>query len=306
MNIREFYNQTAAFLKKQNIDSPALTAGVLLCHVLKCGKAYLYTHSDEEISNENLNILNGSIQRLCEHEPIDYIIGERGFMNYTFKVGKGVLVPRPETEILVEKCYEFITAHFGQAEQVGQGEYAACNEINILDLCTGAGCIAVSLVKMLKERGLPCKAIGVDISEEALAYARENAESLGVDKWVKFISGDVFNLKECLKKDVKTFTVILTNPPYIPKNDIVKLDRKVKDHEPLCALDGGEDGMIFYKKIIPQAKAYLKTGGLLAFETGYGQCGRVRDLIEETAQYGDVSIYRDAAGLERVVTCRLI
>ena len=297
MTIREIYNNIRTLLRKHDIDSPAQTAGVLLCSVLKCEISYIYTHYDEEISEEKQELLNGFIKRLCDNEPIDYIIGERAFMNYIYKVGKGVLVPRPETELLVEKGYEFINEF---------SEKNPCDEVKILDLCTGSGCIAVSLTKMIKEKGSECTATGIDISDEALVYARANAKNMGVSDRVDFIKGDVFDLDKYLKKDVNTFTVLLTNPPYIRSKDIVKLDRKVRNHEPVTALDGGVNGLHFYEQIIPQSKYYLIKGGLLGLEIGYGQSMDIVRLIEAEESYEDINVYKDIAGIERVITCRLI
>ena len=313
MTIKELNDSVKKALSKYYVDSPALTAGILLCHVLKCDKAYLFTHYDQEVSNYSIKELELLTTRLCNHEPIDYIIGERYFMGYPFKVGRGVLIPRPETELLVEKCINF-------ANQI----HLENKEIRILDLCTGSGCIAISIVRMLKENEIFAIAAGIDISKEAIDYAMDNSRINGTKDSIVFEVGDAISIKNLINqmknkmklnnKDyanilneihVKKCTIMSINPPYIPSADIIQLDKKVRDYEPVLALDGGRDGLFFYRKIIAEAPELLEKNGMLALEIGFNQGEDVMRIIEETEFYYESKLFYDFSGLERVITCRL-
>lgn len=291
MTIKEMNEYIKKILACNNIDSPALTAGVLLCHVLKCEKSHIIAHNDRELSKEEEQILKKLVKRLADHEPIDYIVGERWFMGLPFTVGRGVLIPRPDTELLVEKCVDF-------AKKL--------KHVTVLDMCTGSGCVLLSICSELKKYSVDCMGVGVDRYKEALKYARFNAEKMGLQNKVHFIERDVLKSWDFLQRDIGVFTIMSINPPYIPTGDIVKLDRKVKDYEPVSALDGGTDGLMFYRAIADKAASFLERGGLLAMEIGFDQGKDVKAILNNTGKYEKIEIFKDLAGLERVVTCRLI
>ena len=206
--------------------------------------------------------------------PSQYIVGKCEFMGYDFFVDENVLIPRADTEVLVEKVLEF----------------SAKNKFkNILDMCTGSGCIAISLVL----NGIE-KAAGADISQGALNIAEKNAEYNDVKNKTEFIHSDLFENIEGV------FDAIVSNPPYIPKEDIKSLMREVKDHEHLSALDGGDDGLDFYREITKQSRKYLKDGGMLFYEIGYNQSEDLHKIMEENG-FEKVTTVKDYAGLDRVV-----
>jgi release factor glutamine methyltransferase len=201
-------------------------------------------------------------------------------MGLEFKVNEHTLIPRQDTEILVEEAMRHI----------GDG-------MRILDMCTGSGCILLSLLKYSNE----CEGIGVDISEDALVVARENAVRLGLD--ATFLQGDLFEpLKGFIseKTSDRLFDMIVSNPPYIETSVIPTLMPEVREHEPISALDGMEDGLYFYRKIVDNAKSYIRKGGYIFFEIGYNQAGAVSQLIID-AGFSEVSVIKDYAGLDRVV-----
>ncbi len=248
----------------------------IICHVLKIGKIQLYTENPE-INSQQANAIKSLIERRLKREPLQYILAECYFYNIRIKVGPGVLIPRPETEILVEKVIErknFIT-------NTGN---------KILDLCTGSGCIALAIGKNVPEFQI----FGIDISEKAVKYAVQN-KALNDIKNVTFLVGDLFTpFKE------NKFACITANPPYVKTDEISKLQPDVKNYEPLEALNGGEDGLNFYRKIIKNAGKYLLNDGLIFLEIANGQNKAVQDiaLIEG---FNVVEVVKDTARIERVI-----
>lgn len=268
-------------LKSAGLEAPAVEAGVLLCQAAHRDKTFLYTHGETILSHEELCSYNEMINRRLQGVPLQYITGHQEFMALDFKVNPHVLIPRQDTEVLVETLMKHI------------GKHSAGN-IGILDIGTGSGCIAVSLAYYIKN----CLVTAVDISDGALALAQQNAAALGVGSRIDFLKGNLFEGLEG-----KKFDVIASNPPYIPSFEIDGLQTEVKDHEPLAALDGGTDGLDFYRRIIEKAPLYLKEEGLLAFEVGFGQSQAVSSLMKKS--FKDIGIVRDLAQIERVVTGRL-
>lgn len=248
----------------------------IICHVLKIGKIQLYTENPE-INCQQANAIKSLIERRLKKEPLQYILEECYFYNIRIKVGPGVLIPRPETEILVEKVIErknFIT-------NTGN---------KILDLCTGSGCIALAIGKNVPEFQI----FGIDISEKAVKYAVQN-KALNDIKNVTFLVGDLFTpFKE------KTFACITANPPYVKTDEISKLQPDVKNYEPLEALNGGEDGLNFYRKIIKNVGKYLLNDGLIFLEIGKGQNKAVQDIALMEG-FNVVEVVKDTARIERVI-----
>ncbi len=297
MTIRQSKALLVSKLTEVQMDAPAFTAGALLCHILQCSSAYLYTHDDGVLTEEQEAAVADGLARLMAGEPLDYILGQRGFMGLDFYVGPGVLVPRADTETLVELCLD---AAMGDGLPVGENG----SPLQILDLCTGSGCIAISLTKLLQERGRECETVGVDFSKEALAYARKNRTLHQMDGQIQWILGDVLAFEDLVWKIDKTFHIVTINPPYIPSGDVVELEAKVREYEPLSALDGGEDGLSFYRVMAAQVHRLLKPDGYFACEIGFDQGEAVAALFAEECRYTEITIHKDYAGKDRVVTCR--
>ncbi len=261
-----------ALLKKCDIPGAATDAAVLLGHVLDCARLHLTVHRDDAIDKGKEQEFFDLIQRRCRKEPVSYITGYREFMSMDFKVAPGVLIPRPDTEILVETVIQKLN---GIPNPV------------IVDMCTGSGAVGVSLAKYITGS----KVTALDVSDTAIETARENALSNGVKL-------------EVAKHDVLTpynasADAVVSNPPYIPTKIVKTLQEDVSMYEPHIALDGGEDGLCFYRAIIGNIHSCLKKGGLLAFEVGHDQADAVARLMEK--DFCSVETVCDLAGIRRVV-----
>ncbi|HLA50387.1 MAG TPA: peptide chain release factor N(5)-glutamine methyltransferase, partial [Thermodesulfovibrionia bacterium] len=238
------------------------------------------------------------VERRIKREPSQYILGEQEFWGLPFKVTKDVLIPRPETEVLVEEAVKTVRSQESEVRsqntKIHYSELRTPDSKLILDLCTGSGCIAISLAKEIPNS----RVFAVDISEKALDVARENAERYDVADRITFLSGDLFEPLNGL--NIKA-DIIVSNPPYISRKMLQELQPEVKDYEPQAALYGGEDGMDFYRKIIADAPAYLAKGGYLMLEMGYRQAGKIKNLIEQNNGFEDIDIKKDFAGIERII-----
>lgn len=265
--------------ENENILTPRLDAEILLCHLLKMERIDLVLKKDTLLSDENVNQFLKLIKRRLKNEPVSYITGEKEFMSLSFRVLPGVLIPRPETELLVERIVE---------------EYKNNSAPQILDLCTGSGAIAISTAYYLKN----ALVTAVDKFDVCVKTARENAQNIGVEKRVEVIKADVFEKLPL----VKTFDCIVSNPPYIEEKVLSTLPSDVKNHEPMYALDGGLDGLDFYRRIIAVSEMLLKPNGLLAFEIGYDQGKSVSSLIKENGTFDEIKVLKDYAGQDRIVT----
>lgn len=267
---------TRQYFADKGIENPRLDAEILLCAVLSCPRINLYVHFDQPLKAEELSKYKELIVRRGRQEPLAYILGEKAFMNYTFKVTPAVLVPRPETELLVESLVELNDNS---------------RKIKILDIGTGSGAIILSLLSLLPL----AEGTAIDISAAALAVAAENAERLGVSERFKPVLSDLYSK---LPVGVQ-YDVIVSNPPYIPTEDIAALAADVKK-EPKGALDGGKDGLDFYRRITAGASEYLLPAGLLAFEIGIHQGEAVTRLCREHG-FGVTAVRKDYAGIERMI-----
>ncbi|MCH5249679.1 MAG: peptide chain release factor N(5)-glutamine methyltransferase [Lachnospiraceae bacterium] len=280
---KQVYEWGADCLKKSGIREAELDARLLLEFVCKTDRNTLLAHSDREVSKEEYESYVNHISRRKKHVPLQHITGIQEFMGLEFEVNENVLIPRQDTEILVEEVMRHL--HDG---------------MRILDMCTGSGCILLSLLYYSND----CVGLGVDVSRAALDVAVRNAERLksvksGMD--VNFLQSDLFEgLENNNLKDNKKFEIIVSNPPYIKNSVIETLMPEVKEYEPVSALDGGEDGLYFYREIIKKAGKYLTGGGKLFFETGFDQGYNVKNMMED-AGYKQVEIIKDYAGLDRVV-----
>ena len=271
MTYREAVEFGTKCLTDAGVPDAALDAWYLLQMVCKIERSYYYVHGEEDITQDAQKEYEIAVQKRAEHIPLQYIIGEQEFMGLRFKVNSNVLIPRQDTETLVEQVLKIVKPG-----------------MKVLDLCTGSGCVLISVLKNAPE----LTGMGSDISKTALLVAKENAELHEVDaEWVR---SDLFdNITE-------TFDVIMANPPYIPTGEILSLMPEVRDFEPENALDGGADGLDFYRKIAGQVKDYLNPGGYVYMEIGYDQGEAVSELMRN-AGFTEVEVIKDLARNDRVV-----
>lgn len=278
--IKKLLLWTTHYFQEHHLDSPRLDAELLLAHVLHKQRIYLYTDFDLIVEPSELSLYREYIKKRVSGISTAAIIGEKEFMGLTFKVNEDVLIPRPDTETWLEKVIQY---HRNE-----QGLYVA-------DLGTGSGAILLSFLYYCKED----TGVGVDISEKALAVAEENGKNLKMDDRVTWRRGDYLTALE----EGELFDGILTNPPYIPTGDIRGLAEEVR-HEPMNALDGGADGLTFYRKLAGGAAEHLKDGGFLAAEFGIHQAADVVNLLKETGKFDSFEVITDYGGIERAVYCR--
>jgi len=269
---------TKGYLAEKGVENARLEAEWLLCAALGLDRVGLYVNFDRPLTEAELAAYRGMVMRRARREPLQYILGTQEFMGLDFEVSSAVLIPRHDTETLVEEAVRL----GGDAKR-------------ILDMGAGSGCIAVTLAKKLPGAEL----FGVEKSPEALTIARRNAERHGTA--VTLREGSLFE-----PFTGERFDLIVSNPPYIPTGVIAELQPEVRDHEPRGALDGGPDGLAFYRVIIPAALNHLNTGGWLLVEVGAGQAEQVLALFGETGKFGEFFTARDQGGIERVVGGRYI
>lgn len=271
---------TEQYFKDKGIESPRLDAEVLLAHVLEKQRIYLYVHFDEPLQPGELAAYREMIKKRVLRVPVAQILGEKEFMGLTFKVTADTLVPRPDTEILVQAAVDRLKAMAGE------------EPLRFADIGTGSGAICLSVLHYLSDT----VADTVDISPAARAIAEENAASLGLADRVTFHTGDLLQPLSGI-----SFAAILSNPPYIPEADIAKLAPEVRLKEPHTALSGGQDGLDFYRRLANEAPAMLVPGGFTAFEVGVHQAGDVADLLKANPLIDRTEILPDYAGIDRVV-----
>lgn len=272
MQYAKLYQIGKEQLQKAGITDAELDARLLLEFICHTDRNALYAHGDQEIEDEKRQDFLQLIEKRAVHIPLQHLTGEQNFMGLDFLVNEHVLIPRQDTEILVEEIMRDL--HDG---------------IRILDMCTGSGCILLSLLHYSND----CSGVGADVSEDALAVARQNADRLA-EKQAVFIQSDLFEKVE------GSFDLIVSNPPYIRSQEIAGLMPEVREHEPHLALDGKDDGLHFYREIIKGAMPHLKRGGQLFFEIGYDQGEAVQALLAANG-YTEIAVVKDYAGLDRVV-----
>ena len=296
MTRREAYDMGVEQLEAEGIENAECDIRILLEDLCGVDREELFIGPDKVISRRETEIFMNAVTRRMGHYPVQYITGKQDFMGLTFTVSSDVLIPRQDTEILVEEVLK----------ELNDGS-------RILDMCTGSGCILLSLLYYSND----CEGVGVDVSEDALKVARDNAGRLILDETfdllfktggmgkkhldeekIEFIESNLFN-------DVRgKFDIIVSNPPYIRSDVIPTLMEEVRDYEPILALDGKEDGLFFYREIIKKSPEYLNGGGKLFFEIGYDQADEVKKLMEE-AGFKDIEVVQDYAHLDRVVWGRI-
>lgn len=275
MNYTEAFLLGMQKLKEAEIGEAQLDARLLLEEVCGTDHNTLLCHGDREVSEAEEEQYRKVLEQRAVHVPLQHLLGYQDFMGLRFQVNEYVLIPRQDTEILVEEAMRYL--HDG---------------MRILDLCTGSGCILLSLLHYSND----CEGVGVDISQEALQVAAQNAELLGIK--ADFLKSDLY------EKVTGKFDLLVSNPPYIERKVIPTLMEEVREYDPYIALDGGEDGLDFYRRIIGGAQDYLKRGGQILMEIGSGQAQAVSGLLRE-AGFKEIDVCRDFAGLDRVVSGRL-
>lgn len=276
MKYAELYRQGVALLQTAGIEEAKLDARLLLEKICDTDRNTLLSHGNMEVTKEQETSFLQGVEQRAKHIPLQHITGEQEFMGLCFLVNEHVLIPRQDTEILVEEAMQHL--HDG---------------MRVLDMCTGSGCILLSLLKYSND----CTGLGVDISRAALQTAEENARLLGIP--AEFKESNLFEQVE------GRFDLLVSNPPYIERGVIPTLMEEVREHDPMLALDGGEDGLDFYRRIITEAPEYLFRGGKILFEIGNEQAEAVSGLLAENG-YTEIEVYKDYAGHDRVVSATCI
>lgn len=277
---RELYEEGRRILEQAGLPDAALDARFLLEEVCGTNLQTLLVFPEKKVTEEEVNQYRAFIQRRKDREPTAMILGEWDFMGLTFRLNKSTLIPEQDTEVLVETALE-------ELKRRGLGEAP----LRILDLCTGSGCILLSLLHELRNAG----GLGTDLSEEALEAARENAVRLGLQERAAFRQGDLWE-----PVGDERFDLIVSNPPYVPTEVIPTLEPEVRCGEPYAALDGGEDGLVFYRRIMREAAGHLKPSGIIIVESGFDEAPQIAALMRDQKLRG-IRTVKDYGGLDRVV-----
>jgi release factor glutamine methyltransferase len=280
MTVTEALRSGAEILHTASIASPEREAALLLRHVLNCDATYLYAHGDEKLNAVASILFKAVLKRRAAHEPFQLITGVQEFYGLVFKVTSDVLIPRPETEILIEDAL----AEFGKREN-----------IRFCEIGVGSGCISIALLVNMHN----ASAVGFDISEAALEIAAENAETHAVSQKLELKRSDVF---EALTNE--RFDLIVSNPPYVPTSEISTLQEEVRSFEPRIALEGGEDGLDMVRRIVAKSPEYLDPGGLLYIEIGWNQSENAGQLLDD-AKWEGIEFLPDLQGIPRILKARL-
>lgn len=277
---RELYEEGRRILEQAGLPDAALDARFLLEEVCGTNLQTLLVFPEKKVTEEEVNQYRAFVQRRKDREPTAMILGEWDFMGLTFRLNKSTLIPEQDTEVLVETALE-------ELKRRGPGEAP----LRILDLCTGSGCILLSLLHELRNAG----GLGTDLSEEALEAARENAVRLGLQERAAFRQGDLWE-----PVGDERFDLIVSNPPYVPTDVIPTLEPEVRCGEPYAALDGGEDGLVFYRRILKEAAGHLKPSGIIIVESGFDEATQIAALMQDQKLRG-IRMVKDYGGLDRVV-----
>jgi release factor glutamine methyltransferase len=283
VTVLEAIQKSTEFLGKRGVESPRLQVELLLAHLLKMPRMKLYLNFERALSLEETNAFREFVKRRSQREPLQHIAGSTSFCGFEIAVNRHVLVPRPETEILAEAGWQFLSTR--------HPPLATC-----LDFCTGSGCIAIALAAKCPE----AKIVATDVSTAALAVAKGNAVQNKVADRIEFLPGDGFAALSAGSK----FDLIISNPPYIPSVEIAMLEPEVRDFDPPGALDGGTDGLEFYRLIASQAKIFLKPGGKIMLEFGDGQAEPIRKIFE-IEKWVVEAVKEDYSHRARILVARL-
>lgn len=288
MNIKTWLEWGRDKLVQARVPEPEMEAQLLLSQTLRMKKLDLFLKKEKEVAKKDLTCFKKYIALRCKRIPSSYILKNAQFYGLDLFIDKGVLIPRPETELLVEEIIKEVSELRVTSWRIEN------RRAKILEIGVGSGAIVVALAKNLDQ----AEVYGTDTSAKALRVARKNVKMHRVEKQVKLFRGSVFaKLRE-------KFDVIVSNPPYVTEKEYLKLQPEV-GFEPKAALYGGKDGLDFYRKIIPQARYYLRAGGILAFEIGYGQANKIKPLLEKEKLFEPVNMIKDYSGIERIITARM-
>ena len=285
--VRAALRAAVACLEESNVPSAPLAAELLLMHVLQRDRTWLYAHPEFELSPKDAATYAQLIERRSEGVPTQYLSGLQEFWGLEFEVGPGVLIPRPETEHVIEVALERLGAR--RAEP-----------LRIVDVGTGSGCIAIALARELPRAEI----VATDISAAALTFAQRNAARHSVSNRIQFLRTDLLEAIEAPNRAQSRFDLIASNPPYVGRNDAESLPREVREHEPAEALFAGDDGLEIYPALIEQAARKLAPNGILVFELGYNGAQYVGSLLS-APHWSDLRVTRDLAGIERVASAKL-
>lgn len=298
--IKSTLDWTVGYLERKGDENPLLSAQWLLCNATGLSRIELYTNFDKPLTMEERDVLRVAVSRRGAGEPLQYITGEVGFRYITVEVEPGVLIPRPETEVLVSEALAELNLPRVADRVESSDDGTDCivepdlPAIDVLDMCTGTGCIACSIAHEYPAAHV----LATDIAPEALALAQKNANLLGLDERIEVIESDLFDAISASSQD--RFDLIVSNPPYIPTAILAGLDREVVDFEPTLALDGGEDGLDLFRRMITPALQCLKPGGVLAVELHEDCLDQACQLVCE-AGFDQARIVKDLAGRDRIL-----
>ena len=286
--VRRLLEWTPGFFAKKNVDQPRLSAELLLSHVLKLARIQLYTGYDNVVDDAKLARFRDLVKRAGDQEPIAYLTGIAHFFSLEFSVNRDVLIPRPDTETLVENVLQTVRHQPGLEAP------------RVLDLCTGSGCVAAAIAKNLKTANV----LAIDISEKAADVARKNIEQLELSDRMMVEVGDLF---EPMKKivDARPFDLIVSNPPYIATDQLPGLDKSVREYEPMLALDGGVDGLVIHRRILAKAPDHLLPGGRVFLEIAFDQGPAAREMALDYDAFVEPRILKDFGGRDRVLALQL-
>ena len=283
--IQRLLNWIIEYLTDKGIDSPRLSAELLLSHVLAVKRIELYTQFDTPVSRQQLDMLHGLVKRAGQNEPIPYLVGRTEFYSLELNVTPDCMIPRPETELLVERAIEFLRTRTG-------GQF-------VCDLCTGSGCIAIAIAKNFPDAHI----IATDVSDVALNVAARNVEKHQLGDRIKLLCGDLFDAF-IPQLDVDKFDLIVCNPPYVSTAEFEKLDKNVKDYEPKSALFAGDDGLDICRQISEKVGQFLKPDAALMLEIGFTQGQAIKELLERASTFADIKIERDTHGNDRIAIAK--
>lgn len=295
--VRKVLEWTTAHLKKHGSDTPRLDAEILLAHARGCQRIQLYTAYDQPLTDAVRATMRELVQRRAQAEPVAYLVGHREFFSLDFRVTPDVLIPRPDTETLVMEIIDGIKQFAATRAEAGESD----QPIRVLDLCTGSGCIAVSVAKHCQTAKLNVRIVATDISPAALAVARENAGKHGVREQIEFREGDMFL---ALAPDSR-FEILASNPPYIATAEIDTLDPEVAKHEPRLALDGGPTGFVVIDRLSAGAPLYAAPNALFLMELSPEQSDPAQQRLAALGTYSEISARKDLAGRPRVLRARI-
>ncbi|MHC4570315.1 MAG: peptide chain release factor N(5)-glutamine methyltransferase [Planctomycetota bacterium] len=283
--IQELLNWVTEYLTEKGVDAPRLSAELLLCQAVGLTRIELYTQFAKIVSQRQLDVLHDLVKRAGLHEPVAYLTGKTEFYSIELDITDNCLIPRPETELLVQRAIEFLRTRDGLQ--------------HVCDLCTGSGCIAVAIAANFPEACV----IATDISAPALEVAARNVEKHGLDQRIELLQGDLFE-PLVRQLDVDAFDLIVCNPPYVSSAEYEKLAKNVRDYEPKSALLAGAEGLDIYRRLIEKVDEFLKPGAALMLEIGYAQGPAVRELLEQAGAFAEIKIEKDPHDNDRVVTAR--